>query len=176
MNVLVELYCRAVVSEAVKDNMLMDKGLSLVSVKDSKKKLYDSDELYDSDKEIIKGAFMQNYIPDIIIAKGDKAEPFIVLDAKNSDVTNQSTDARRERTHQVNFYMNALNVKIGGLISPSNESDAVTAKLAGLNKYLAFVPLSTSGKSDIHVKTVTDFIKNATELSENKKGKGGKNE
>lgn len=173
MNVLVELYCRAVVSKAVKDKELMDKGLSLVSVKDSKKKLYDSDD------EIIKGAFMQNYIPDIIIAKGDKAEPFIVLDAKNSDVTNQSTDARRERTHQVNFYMNALNVKIGGLISPSNEndaSDAVMAKLAGLNKYLAFVPLSTSGKSDIHVKTVTDFIKKATELSENKKGKGGKNE
>ena len=68
------------------------------------------DYLQNSDDEILFNVFMNKYIPDIIIGKREKRnnkpgngnneyDPFIILDAKNSDLENQSSDLRRSRTH-----------------------------------------------------------------------------
>lgn len=65
---------------------------------------------------------MSTYIPDILVkyVKKDeiKEKVLTVIDAKYSDVEQQYSE-KRARTHQVLFYMNVLDSKYGGLISPS---------------------------------------------------------
>ena len=148
MNVLVELYCRAIIADVIKEY----ENLLLVPQKDSHKELYS--DLEQKEDDSIYNAFMKEYIPDILIAyKDDKKGseiPIAVLDAKNSDVASQGSEKRRERTHQVNFYMNALNVFVGGLISPTEKAEDMSAvelnreSLLPLpTKELVYLPLTT---------------------------------
>lgn len=117
MNLLFEYYCRALFRKAI--NIYNQKDieyyLKLEPVKPEKK------ELFNNNNEV-KEFYMSTYIPDILVKyvkKGEiKEKVLTVIDAKYSDVEQQYSE-KRARTHQVLFYMNVLDSKYGGLISPS---------------------------------------------------------
>ena len=81
--------------------------------------------------------FMASYIPDIVIKYSYKDKELsisdegvaAVFDAKYSDVRGQSTETRRLRTHQVMFYMKALDCSFGGLVSPAEYKDGINLPL-----------------------------------------------
>ena len=118
MDLLFEHYCRALFRSAINEyNKAIDNKVvfELEKAKDANRRLHDNDEL--------KKIMMDNYIPDIVIKYKNKGESgdyriAAVIDAKDSNVENQSSEKRRLRTHQVLFYMKALGCDIGGLISP----------------------------------------------------------
>ena len=124
MNRLFEFYCRALFQGAVKELNLKNKDyiLELESASEARRSLLPEDG--------IGNVFMKYYIPDIVIRcrkingedrQEEKTKIACVIDAKYSPLEEQSS-ARRGRTHQILFYMKALDCNRGGLISPSKES------------------------------------------------------
>ncbi len=114
MNILFELYARAVVRKWLDafNGANKEKGITLVleSASLAERRLFKEDN----------SAYMDKYIPDIVInAKNSagKETPIIILDAKYSDVEDMDS-MKRSRTHQILFYMKALDVDYAGLISP----------------------------------------------------------
>ena len=103
MNYLFELYCRAVLRKALAGEELRPSKWSLEPKK--KKKLFNKD---------LSTTFMHEYEPDMTVV--DQAgKPVVVLDAKNSNVEGNN-HYRRDRTHQILFYMKALDCRFGILM------------------------------------------------------------
>lgn len=180
MDLLFEHYCRALFRSAInrfnneKDNKVV---FELEKAKEANRRLHDNEGL--------KNIMMDNYIPDIVIKYKNKGESgdyriAAVIDAKDSNVENQSSEKRRERTHQVLFYMKALDCDIGGLISPcdinkSKKSDqnAVIGNMwiDGTNSEkakLCYIPVFyddkkakdyTKEEKENHIKMVMAFLK-----------------
>ena len=99
-----------------------------------------------------------------------------MIDAKYSDVKDQKK-SQRQRTHQILFYMNVLNCKNGGLISPYKGGKKVDGVLKGQILYdgelkakaapeLCYIPLeeSVDDQSDKYVEKIKEYLK---EVSEN---------
>lgn len=112
MDILFELYCRAVVSESLKGE---DKTYGLVEYG----KKYD---VFEGSKKV--DGFIQCLIPDIIITKG--AKPLAVIDAKYSNL--RKNRYNREKTHQIMSYMLLLDCNLGGFMSPINSEKDTTSE------------------------------------------------
>lgn len=103
MNYLFELYCRAVLRRALDGEKLRSAKWRLEPKQ--KKKLFNKD---------LSTTFMHEYEPDMTVV--DQAgKPVLVLDAKNTNVE-ENTKYRRDRTHQILFYMQALDCCFGILL------------------------------------------------------------
>jgi len=171
MNLLFELYCRAITRKAIdkfnSETKQENYKLSLESAR------YAERSLFEDENGI--GCFMKHYIPDIVINKiesqsdGKPQEKcFAVLDAKNSNVFN--SDKKRERTHQIMFYMKALNCNHGGLISPAEKKDKEKeiAKLKGQNNvFLSNIPVFVNGKCD-SISEIFNYLKEIANKENNK--------
>lgn len=176
MNLLFEYYCRALFRKAINELNKQDEFkyvLTLEPVSKSMKQLfYDNSSLGDY--------YMSKYIPDILVKyKRRREEDFkalAVIDAKYSDVKDQKK-SQRQRTHQILFYMNVLNCKNGGLISPYKGGKKVDGVLKGQILYdgelktktapeLCYIPLeeSVDDQSDKYVEKIKEYLK---EVSEN---------
>lgn len=132
MNKLFEYYCRALFQEAInklntgKDaELLLELEPSVESWRDLISK--------DAEMEV----FMKEYKPDIVVKYGagnPKSGIACVIDAKYSPLEKQNL-ARRERTHQVLFYMEALGCSRGGLIGPSEHITEEKADIIDESKF-----------------------------------------
>lgn len=124
MNILFEYYCRAIFKQAINNYNLENEKknikLELESSAVAERQLFSEDSK-------ISNYYMKTYIPDIVIkytysnGKNDNEKKegiAAVFDAKNSDVENGDI-SKRERTHQILFYMKVLGCNNGGLISPA---------------------------------------------------------
>ena len=142
MNLLFEYYCRALFRKAIdeysSENTSKYDGFYLESSENAARVLFQCDREYmekywkdyyrdddeeDNDKNqkvSLRHFFMARYIPDIVIvyksSKNSKEQIVAVIDAKYSDIESAE---KRSRTHQIMFYMKALNCNYGGLVSPS---------------------------------------------------------
>lgn len=108
MNLLFELYCRALVKETLKDYShefeLVEYGKPHYIFEKKEKK-----------EEEVKG-FSRSLIPDIVIKEKEKYSA--VIDAKYSSLED---GYNREKTHQIMAYMTLLDCNYGGFISPESE-------------------------------------------------------
>lgn len=103
MNYLFELYCRAVLRRALDGEELRPSKWSLEPKQ--RRALFKMDR---------SKTFMPEYETDMTVV--DQAgKPVLVLDAKNSNVE-ENTKYRRDRTHQILFYMQALDCCFGILL------------------------------------------------------------
>lgn len=103
MNYLFELYCRAVLRRALDGEKLRSAKWRLEPKQ--RRALFNKD---------LSTTFMHEYEPDMTVV--DQAgKPVVVLDAKNSNVE-ENTKYRRDRTHQILFYMQALDCRFGILM------------------------------------------------------------
>ena len=103
MNYLFELYCRAVLRRALDGEKLRSAKWRLEPKQ--RRALFNKD---------LSTTFMHEYEPDMTVV--DQAgKPVVVLDAKNSNVE-ENTKYRRDRTHQILFYMQALDCCFGILL------------------------------------------------------------
>ncbi len=201
MNLLFEYYCRAIFRKAINEYN-KEKGtmitLSLESQKDSARLLFKCDSDYmkkywrnwqadddDEDNEDSNGKnentivslrhfFMARYIPDIVItyeSENDNVRKVAaVIDAKYSDVESAE---KRSRTHQIMFYMKALDCNYGGLISPSskNRTEIVSGsvwinqkieKMKGekvTGPGLCYIPLAGEKGTGFYVDLVKKYLK-----------------
>ena len=172
MNLLFEYYCRALFKDAIDQNGDLANEIELESFEKEKR------DLFDCTKQI-SNYYMNSYKPDIVIVKKNepkekeknkrklnkdasihKKEVVAVIDAKCSDVENTKSQ-KRDRTHQVLSYMNALGCNIGGLISPNsdiqnNKNDCYVMDTLWQNddffidsdKKLVYIPLFFSNKNE----------------------------
>lgn len=173
MNLLFEYYCRALFRKAI-DKHNLEVGVEQTVYLEhcnQKKMLFEENTAL---KQSPKQYYMRNYIPDILVKyKSDKKKNpvFLVADAKYSNVGEQKW-AKRERTHQILFYMNALQSNVGGLVGfETKEGCAVISdqylvdgKQRG-NKELFYLPVSrvTTEKggsvSDEYVSAILSALK-----------------
>ena len=127
MNLLFEFYCRAIFRNAIDDYNKNNEEIqfALESTTRARRMLFSKEQGDDGD---IHRFFMRTYIPDIVVTYKCKTEEdpeekiAAVFDAKYSDVE-QMNMAKRERTHQILFYMKALGCEFGGLISPNKKNE-----------------------------------------------------
>lgn len=127
MDLLFELYCRALVSDAINDinndkNLRIRKNLRLRSYQE---KLVVFKSNSGGTNIPIPYGFAEVKIPDIVIEEITEdqktAKALMVLDAKYSDVDNEYSN--RDRTFQILSYMFLLNCKYGGFIFPQPKKD-----------------------------------------------------
>ncbi len=170
MNLLFEYYCRSLFRKAVdnynKSNRNNSFTLSLESSEIAKRRL-----IKQADG---KNPFMTSYIPDIVITyslRGDKdnathLKVAAVIDAKYSDVVEMDSE-KRARTHQVLFYMKALDCKCGGLISPCKKDETPETKDFIMLKNgqdsddyarLTYIPLTGSNKQNDVVTIIENYL------------------
>lgn len=122
MNLLFEYYCRALFRKAIDEVNDDDNEVkyTLESTSAGNRKL-----LPESTKKGTKKVFMPTYTPDIVVnyhTESDKTEKVAcVIDAKYSELEDQDSQRRRERTHQILFYMETLGCTFGGLMSPKKK-------------------------------------------------------
>ena len=171
MNLLFEYYCRALFRKAIDEFNQDNKNMivfELESTKQAKKDLLPKDS-------VIQPFFMEHYIPDIVITytqkgKTDKPKVAAVFDAKYSNIENQYYK-KRERTHQILFYMQVLGCKYGGLISPYNSNEFGNECLSGnvlingsetdKNPVLFYIPLDKKDSST-YTARIIDALKEIT--------------
>lgn len=108
IDLLFEYYCRALFKKSI--NKLFRGELALENTQDAERMLFDAESE-------VKSFYMKTYRPDIVIICNQKVAA--VIDAKYSDIENMP-HKKRERTHQILFYMNTLGCRNGGLISPNS--------------------------------------------------------
>lgn len=170
MNVLFELYCRAMTRKAIdkynEKNCNKDGDqifFELESARDAKRKLWLEE------KPDVGSYYMHTYIPDVVIRyKYKDAEGVAaVLDAKNSNVE-KTTDKKRERTHQILFYMKVMDCMYGGLMSPDpGKEEWKKSSLEGITKkILCHIPMGSD--SAMHKVSLEELEKFLEELAKNK--------
>jgi hypothetical protein len=125
MDLLFELYCRAIVEKAL--DKINEKNYQLVP--------YSENELYvfGKNKKVI--GFQNKNIPDILIKNDNKVE--IVMDVKYIPLDEKEDYMVREITHQVLAYMLITDAKYGGFIYPSMEiiNDENPVQMTNKSKY-----------------------------------------
>ena len=172
MNLLFEYYCRALFRKA------LDKYNNNLTQTEQTERLYlepgnQKKSLFKEDSDL-NGYYMHYYIPDILVKyKSDEKtnRVFLVADAKYSNVATQDWK-KRARTHQVLFYMNALQSNIGGLVGFDDQENRlirepylVDGKEKG-GQELFFLPISPvkpedkKSVSDQYVEIIQGALKN----------------
>ena len=115
MNLLFEYYCRAIFKEAIEyfNDSKKSKETEIKFNLERKQKK----ELLQNHLDI----YMKRYEPDIVVTYGDGNTIAAVFDAKYSKLDKQCDKVKRQRTHQIMFYMKILGCDYGGLISPDKK-------------------------------------------------------
>lgn len=142
INLLFEYYCRAIFKKAIAE---YNKEAIAECNKEEKSTVRFELEssaiaernLFDEHSKVDK-YYMKNYYPDIVInyIYKEKKDIAAVFDAKNSDVR-KAEWKKRERTHQIMFYMKALGCNQGGLISSvldTNKDELISNFYANISK------------------------------------------
>ena len=126
INLLFEYYCRAIFKKAISEYNMETKSKVRFELESS---VIAERNLFDEHSKVSK-YYMKNYYPDIVInyIYNEKKDIAAVFDAKNSDVRNAERK-KRERTHQIMFYMKALGCNQGGLISPASNNVKLSSNL-----------------------------------------------
>ena len=165
MQYLFELYCRALVEKAIEaiekeESDKLNKKMMLENQKKAKKALFNE---YNKNNP-----YMESYIPDIVIVDSNE-KVLVVLDAKYSKIA--SSNSKRERTHQVCFYMLVLDCKYGGLIGVNDEKNTGQLNTYELlqnekksNFKLLSLELNQNANLDDHKKQVQDHIEQVQNL------------
>lgn len=125
MNLLFEYYCRAIFKKAIEEFNKREKaketGIKFDLERKQKKPLF-------CGNDFLNGVYMQEYEPDIVVTYEDANRAAAVFDAKYSNLENQHRKVRRQRTHQIIFYMKMLGCDYGGLISPGKDKKELISK------------------------------------------------
>ena len=134
INLLFEYYCRAIFKKAISEYNMETKSKVRFELESS---VIAERNLFDEHSKVSK-YYMKNYYPDIVInyIYNEKKDIAAVFDAKNSDV-GEVEWKKRERTHQIMFYMKALGCNQGGLISSvlnTNKDELISNFYANISK------------------------------------------
>ena len=153
MDLLFELYCRALLREVIKDKTVWNEtGMKMEMEDYSENEI----ELFDIDEtQMYPMGFQQKHIADILIKGNDV--PKYVIDAKYSMLADGYSDRIRGNTHQILAYMLLFHVNSGGFIYPIDFDGNVIMKCKTKDYYL--------GKEDKKDETLT---LNVCEKSEKK--------
>lgn len=145
MDLLFELYCRALISQVIENNP----ELSKYKVEKYRKKY----NIFESGKDP-KG-FSRKKIPDIIIMEKDTNKEIMVIDAKYSEMNDNG-----DKTFQILAYMFLLNCEFGGFISPKiEEENYIVEEMSVSGKKGFHMPVNMAPETDKeNEKGIYDFL------------------
>lgn len=157
MDLLFELYCRALLREALERRT---GGVCQLEEKQQKELLVA--------EQAENTPFMTSYEPDMTILDKRKV-PIAVLDAKNSPL--RDSEKVRQYTHQVGFYMMAMGCRIGSLMCWTDDdeprSGVIETYVNGRSgdctaPRLTYIKLDGRQPYEAHLRSMEEYVETIT--------------